>query len=154
MKKIVIIIGALILVIGGLFIINKLTSPAVLQVIEYDNSDDTSKVVKEISIKNGDVINLEKYSGNEVEVIEVKANGVKISREAIRYMITENSNIESEDGEKDILELDDVAEYYETVIQELKYEETTAININSYHPLMGAPFTQPRYSYSIKFIKK
>ena len=114
-----------------------------LQIIEDDIVDNSEEVVKEIQIKANDFIELpEKYDGNDIKIIEITNDYVKISREKIRYNIISQVNMYNGEYEK----------YTETVVEEVEYNKAISININETRPF-SPEYAQARYSYTIKFIR-
>ena len=110
-----------------------------MQVIEVDVSDESEKVIKEITIKKDEEVNLTKYNGKNVKVLQINEDNVKISRDAKRYEVisVEEMNIK---------------EYLETIVENVEYDKKIAINIDSLKPL-GPSYAQAKYYYYIKFIK-
>jgi hypothetical protein len=146
MKKIIYLV-TLLLVIGVAAMIfyisrNESENNIKVQVIQFDIMDDSEKIVKEVNVQLNDIINLEMYDGNNIKVLEITDENVKISRDAIRYEIISQTSLFS--GE--------VKEYVETVVETIEYDNLITINIDSRHPF-GPAYDQPRYHYNIKFIK-
>ncbi|MBE5822197.1 MAG: hypothetical protein E7311_06420 [Clostridiales bacterium] len=147
MKKIiipiVIIIGVMIILCGIIMageakkIINE-NKEVTMQIIQYDNSDNTEKVVKEIQIKTDDFIELDKYDGNNIKILEITDEYVKVSREKTRYNIINDLYMEFEP-------------YIENLVEEIEYNIVTPCNIDDPHPLME--YAQARYYYSLKFVR-
>jgi phage terminase large subunit len=108
----------------------------------FKGMDDSEKIVKEVNVQVNDIINLKKYGGNNIKILEITDENVKISRDAIRYEIISQTSLYS--GE--------VKEYVETVVETIDYDNLITINIDSRHPF-GPAYAQPRYHYNIKFIK-
>lgn len=146
MKKIIYLV-TLLLVIGVAAMIfyisrNESENNIKVQVIQFDIMDDSEKIVKEVNVQVNDIINLKKYDGNNIKILEITDENVKISRDAIRYEIISQTSLYS--GE--------VKEYVETVVETIDYDNLITINIDSRHPF-GPAYAQPRYHYNIKFIK-
>ena len=146
MKKIMSLVIVL-LAIASMFIIfyinnNKVKNNVKLQVIQFDIMDSSEKIVKEANVQVNDIIELEKFDGNNIKILEINDKNIKISREAMRYEILSQTSLYS--GE--------VKEYNETVIENVKYNTFINININSRHPFRPED-ARARYDYYIKFIK-
>ena len=146
MKKIIYLVTVL-LVIGVAAMIfyisrNEIENNIKVQVIQFDTMDDSEKILKEVNVQVNDIIDLKKYDGNNIKILEITDENVKISRDAIRYEIISQTSLVS--GE--------VKEYIETVVDIIDYDNLITININSRHPF-GPEYVQTRYNYEIKFIK-
>lgn len=146
MKKII-CLAMVLLVIGVAAMIfyisrNENENNIKVQVIQFDIMDDSEKIVKEVNVQVNDIINLEKYDGNNIKILEITDENVKISRDAIRYEIISQTSVYS--GE--------VKEYVETVVETIDYDNLITVNIDSRDPF-GPAYVQPRYHYNIKFIK-
>lgn len=139
-----IIVFLLVILLTTFFLENKNTvnKNVKTQIIMIDIMDDSEKITKEISVQVNDIINLEEYDGNNIKILEINDNYIKISRDAKRYEILSQTSQYS--GE--------TKEYIETVIEDIQYNEFITINIDSKEPF-GPEYTQSRYQYSIKFIK-
>lgn len=145
MKKTVwIIVGILILITVVTFVVvNHINNTGVkFQVIEFDIMDDSEKVVKKGNVKVDNIIKLKKYDGNNIKILEINDENVKISRDAIRYEIISQTSLYS--GE--------VKEYVETVVETVNYDTLISIDIDSNHPF-GPEYVQYRYYYKIRFVK-
>lgn len=145
MKKIMYLVIFL-LAIGGASIIfytgrSEVENNIKVQISEFDNVDGSQKIVKETNIQVGDIINLDKYYGNEVKILEITNENVKIQRDAKRYEITNQTSLYSGEAK----------EYTETVIESIDYDTFINVNINSTNPF--TPESQGRYYYRIKFEK-
>lgn len=145
-KKIIIILLTILLIITVSVItinfVNNRNSVR-MQVIRYDIQNDSQKIVKRQKIKKGDIINLNRFDGNDITILEINDTDVKISRNAIRYeTLSKDSGSLSEETRK----------YTETVIENVKYNELIDMNIDSKDPFISAG-SQSRYHYSIKFVK-
>lgn len=115
---------------------------AKLEIIRFDTQEETEKIDKTIEIRVKDKINLEEYQGNEIEILEINERGIKISRNAKRYeIINQTGPLE---GEK--------REYKENVVEEVNYGEIIRINIDSADPF-GPDYARAKYEYSIKVVK-
>lgn len=112
-----------------------------IQIIKFDIMSDNEKIVKKAKLKDNDIINLEKYNGNNIKILEINSRGVKISRDALRYEIIN----------QDSLYYGEVKEYIETVVEEVDCDTLINININSNNPF-GPEYTKARYYYNIRFI--
>lgn len=146
MKKIVLIVaGVLILIIvSTLLLVNHINNTGVkFQVIEFDIMDNSEEIVKEGNLQVNDVIRLEKYWGNDIKILEINDENVKISRDARRYEIIK---------EQTSMAPGEVREYLETLIETVKYDTLISIDVDSRNPI--GPLTgQARYHYEIKFVK-
>lgn len=141
MKKIIYLVIFLLAIGGASIIFYTSKSNIKVQIRESDFADGSQKIVKETNIQVGDIINLDKYCGNDVKILEITDENVKISRDAIRYEIINQTSLYS--GE--------VKKYTETVIETIDYDTFIKADINSPHPFN--PECLRRYYYSIKFIK-
>lgn len=121
---------------------NNVGSDVKIQVVEFDIMNDSEKIVKEINGRVGDTVNLEKFRGNNVEILEVNDENVKISREALRYEILNQTSIFNGETRK----------YYETVTETVEFNRLIPINIDSNNPF-GPELGQARYHYKMKFVK-
>lgn len=121
---------------------NEMSNNITLQIIQFDIMDDSEKIVEEVNVRDNDIINLEKFNGNNIKILDINDAYIKISRDAARYEILSQTSLYS--GE--------VREYTETVIEKVNYNALINININSKRPF-GPEYVQPRYYYNIKFIK-
>ena len=128
MKKI--FIGILIAIILSIFITGcKVERVIKLQIISRDIQG-KEKVEKTINVKANDEVDLEKYYGNNIKILEVNDKNVKILWTKTIYS--------------------DGPDYRSTTIDEektLKYNQILSISNTS--PLAG----QAKYYYYIKFIK-
>lgn len=141
MKKIIYLVIFLLAIGGASIIFYTSKSNIKVQIRESDFADGSQKIVKETNIQVGDIINLDKYCGNDVKILEITDENVKISRDAIRYEIINQTSLYSGEAK----------EYTETVIETIDYDTFIEADIDSPHPF--APGCQRRYYYSIKFIK-
>lgn len=113
---------------------------AELQVIQEDAAKEYEQtIVKKINIYADNNIELNEYNGNNIKVLKITDQFVEISREALKYEITDFTTQQ-------------YREYSENVVQEIKYEEKIPININEMKPF-GPCYEAPRYYYYIKFVK-
>lgn len=113
-----------------------------LQIICLDSMDNSEKIIHTIKVKEDDFIELGNYGGNDIEILEVNEEMVKISRDAVRYEILEKGPQFSLKTRK----------YIENVIQEVMYDEKIGLNINSQEP--GGPlYDASRYYYYVRFVK-
>lgn len=142
-------IGLIVIILGILCIIpiiyivsNNIKSSVVLQLIEYDAKDNSTKIKKQLKVQVDDVIKLEEYDGNDIKILEINKDNVKISRDAVRYEIISQTSPYSGDTKK----------YIETVVENIDYEDENSINIDSSEPF-GPAYEQPRFYYAFKFIK-
>ena len=142
-KYIIWVLTILVLIIFiGYMLNNKNINDIMIQVIEFDNFENTEKNVEEIKIKVGDIINLEKYDGNNIKILEINESSVKISRKAVRFEIIEQTPLNQGESK----------EYFETVIESVNFNDLIPINIDSLDPF-GPRYVMARYVYKIKFIK-
>lgn len=112
------------------------------QVIKFDIMDDGEKVVKEAEIQVNDVIKLKKYRGNDIKILEINDENIKISRDARRYEIVKEQTATS---------FGEAEEYIVTLLETVKYDTLISIDMDSANPF--GPRGQARYYYKIKFIK-
>ena len=119
------------------------TLQAKLQIIQFDNKDNSEKVIKTFNIKEEDLIELEEYEGNDIKIISIDEEDIVISRDAKRYEIIR------QDGPYN----GEAVDYIQTVIETIEYEKEFSIDIDSRNPF-GPVYEQPRYYYSAKFTKK
>ena len=135
----ILIIAFVLLII---FFPNNETLNAKLQIIEFDNKENTEKVIKTFNIKEEEIITLDKYDANDIKIISINENNLVISRDAIRYEVINQD--EPFSGEK--------IDYTQTVIEKVEYNKEFGLNINEKDPF-GPIYEQPRYNYTGKFIK-
>lgn len=126
----------------ALYINNKIEDKVKIQLIQFDITDDSEKIIKEIKVQVNEVINLEEYNGNNIKILEINKENVKISREAVRYKVLNQVELCTTEVEK----------YTETIVEDVKYGKLINIDINSSRPCEPL-YEQPRYYYNIKFIK-
>ena len=82
MKKII-CLAMVLLVIGVAAMIfyisrNENENNIKVQVIQFDIMDDSEKIVKEVNVQVNDIINLEKYDGNNIKILEITDENVKL----------------------------------------------------------------------------
>ena len=145
-KKIIIILLTILLIITVSIITINFANNSIsirMQVIRYDILNDSQKIVKRQKIKKGDIINLNRFDGNDITILEINETDVKFSRNAIRYEIL-NQDLGSLSGE--------TRKYTETIVENVKYNKLIDMNIDSKNPFSPAE-SQSRYHYSIKFVK-
>lgn len=125
MKKMICLLIVLLAIVltAMIFYINRneIDNNIKLQVIQFDIMYDSEKIVKETNVQVNDIIDLEKYDGNNVKILEITDENVKIERDAIRYEVISQTSLCS--GE--------VKKYVETVIETIDYDTLIAINIDS-----------------------
>ena len=108
----------------------------------YNFEELEDEVAEEFDIDENIIIQLSKndeykqygISASDITVLEITAEHVKIARNAIRY--DENGN-----------------EYTEELVEEIEYDKSFELLINSTQP-GGNPATEARYSYYMRFEKK
>ena len=86
---------------------NEMSNNITLQIIQFDIMDDSEKIVEEVNVRDNDIINLEKFNGNNIKILDINDAYRKISRDAARYKILSRTSLYS--GE--------VREYTETIIK-------------------------------------
>ena len=137
--SIIVIIGVAIMIMISL---SARDSKVKMQIIKLDNSNYNQNVVKIINVKENKKVKLEKYDGNNLKVLEITEEFVKISRIATRYKIINPTP----DGKGESIKTE------ETVVELVEYEKMIPIDINARDPY-GPAYVQPKYNYYIKFIK-
>lgn len=113
-----------------------------LQIIEHDNHENITKVIKEIKVKEDEVIKLDEYNGNDIKIKSINDKNVLVSREVLKYEIISQNN--KYNGE--------AIDYMQTVIEKIEYNTVFALNIDERNPF-GPEYAQPRYHYNAKFVK-
>ena len=142
MKKIIYMVIFIALILFGTTFYMLTKNDVKAQLIQFDIMEDTEKVVKKFNVKLNTIINLEQFDGNNIKILEITDEYVKISREAIKYEIL--SRNENGSGE--------FRKYTETILENIKYDALIDIDINEQEPF-GPSYVQPRYYYNIKFVK-
>ena len=110
-----------------------------LQIIEYDIEDNSVSVVKEFNVKQDDEIDLDKYNGNDIDILWISEDNVKISREVTKYEIIDEEDMKS-------------VEYEQLVVEKVEFESECSIEVDEKDPF-GPAYEQPRYHYNAKFVK-
>ena len=149
MKKIVLVILILILIIGAFLlriskdnlIDNNNKKECKIEIIMHDYMDDSDKIVYEEKVKVNDVVDMSKYSlrngWNDIKILEINEENVKISREAIKY---------------EIIEVGKSKKYNETIKEFIEYGKEVSANINQDDPY-GPEYASPLFHYTVKFVK-
>lgn len=110
-----------------------------LQIIKYDVKDNSVSVVKEFNVKQDDEIDLDKYNGNDIDILWISEDNVKISREVTKYEIID------EEERKTV-------EYEQLVVEKVDFDSEFSIEVDEKDPF-GPAYEQPRYHYNAKFVK-
>lgn len=110
-----------------------------LQIIEYDIKDNSVSVVKEFNVKQDDEIDLDKYNGNDIDILWISEDNVKISREVTKYEIIDEEDMKS-------------VEYEQLVVEKVDFDSEFSIEVDEKDPF-GPAYEQPRYHYNAKFVK-
>ena len=153
-SKAVIIIGTIIIIFGIALLLffvfknrypnNEENKEVIVQVKRVDNSNDKETTVieinadtnnhSEIKLKNSNKIELYGKEANDIRIIDIKDEGVTISRTKI---------ISEDNGETSKEEIKDV-----------KYGEIIPISINEDKRSTPVPTSQPRFDYYVVISKK
>lgn len=153
-KYIILIILVLVAILGVAIVVNKKDDAKIekkieektkIEIMVFDVSDRSEKTLSKTEIKEGDTIKSGEYYGNDINILEIKEETVKISRTATKYKILEEPTEDSPYPKTE--------EYIEEVIEEIKYGEKINADINERDPA-GPDYAQQRYYYSVRFIKE
>ena len=142
LNKIYIVILGIVLVVLVIIFLPKGDKNAriKLQIIEYDLKDNSVTVVKEFNVKQDDEIDLDKYNGNDIDILWISKDNVKISREVTKYEIIDEEDMQS-------------VEYEQLVIEKVDFDSEFSIDVDENDPF-GPAYEQSRYSYNGKFIEQ
>lgn len=159
----VVIVLIIIVCLFGKRIVNK--SEYNVQIIQYDTTNGSNKVVEEIIIRVGDIVKLSnksEYKGcgstaNDIKILEINDNTVKISRDKIKYRFTGEYAGKSvaEIGIQKVYTFEEgkeIEKYTEEVIEEVEFDSHISISINESIP-SGPECSLSRYGYYLKFVK-
>lgn len=114
------------------------TKNVILQVLKYDIKLNIETIEKNINVDINHEINLENYNGNNIKILGINEENVKILRSALRYEKFDSGR---------------VIKYLEPVEEIINYDSVFTINIDSNNP--DGPFpAQARYQYKLKFINE
>lgn len=111
------------------------------QLIEFDITDNSQRVVKESEADIYDVIDLSEFHGNDLKIIEINNDGVKISRNVTKYKIINQTSLTEGKSIK----------YTEIVYDNVAYNSFISIDVDEHDPF-GPAYGLARYSYKIKFL--
>ena len=113
-----------------------------LQIIEHDIKDNSTEIIKEIKVKENEIIKLNEYSANDIKISSINEENVTISRDVRKYeIISQNGPY---DGE--------AIDYIQTLIEKIEYDTLFEIDIDERNPF-GPEYAQARYHYNAKFTK-
>jgi len=141
-------------ILGAVVVVNKkeedkleetVEEKAKIEIIVFDVSDRSEKTLSKTEIKEGDIIKSDEYQGNDITILEIKEETVKIERTATKYKVLEEPSENSPYPKTE--------KYIEDVIEEFKYGEKIVADINERDPA-GPEYAQQRYYYSVRFIKE
>jgi len=131
MKKIIIIIFlAIVFIIVLLFMINN-KSNVTMQIIKYNTQEQNFKIVAQKNIFVNKGISMREYNGNDIKILEINDNYVKISSFVTKY----DNNYKP---------------YQEKLIQYVRYGQEINIDSNRFNPFDGVSL----FNYYIKFTKE
>lgn len=135
------VLSTLIILVGCfiLFKSNSKLKTISIELIQYDALENKEETIKTYTVKEKDKIELEKYNGNDIEVLKISDKEVEISRVAKKYKIIDEQERKSES-------------YEEVVVTKVKYGESITIDIDEWDPFGPMP-GMSRYTYSIKVLK-
>lgn len=139
---IIVVIGAVLLVKANKTTENKNEAKeCTIQIIADDAMNNSQKVVYEQKVKENDIVNMQEYSyrnqWNDIKILEINENNVKISRKAIKY---------------EIIEVGKSKKYNETIKEFIEYGKEVSANINQDDPY-GPEYASPLFHYTVKFVK-
>lgn len=141
---VVTILAVLVIAVGCLVGFRKKDSRTVetakMEIIQYDAAEKKTEVVETFTVKENDKIELEKYNGNNLQILKIGNDEVEISRVATKYKVIDENERKSEP-------------YEEIVKTTVKYGDTLSIDIDEWDPFGPMP-GQSRFTYTIRFFKE
>ncbi len=117
---------------------NKNITNVKLEFMTYDALEKKDTLDKTVIAKKNEVIDL----GNDrtIKILEINEEGIKTSRDVIKYKVISTEEMRSEP-------------YTDTIIENIKYGDTISIDVDEHDPF-GPAYEQSRYYSYIKVVKE